>query len=291
MDVPGFTQSLVAEIKVKTKQLSVYHLTFIEQSPINGTLNRFGIIHNLEVVITLNYRLPQNHTHTLFLQSVMMIYQCTLNVTSCQSREDRPPWRPAPLPAAWQRRPGKCSDKSDCEKHFPFIAPQFTTYCHQWQCRATDYLLGVTWISQSAARLSCDWVRSSGRRDARLRNAPYWAGSVQRAAVRQIKPNHKSCDIIITLSTKVSQYHMICAQLSYKAFTIELFTPLYSSLLESHCWKGGLTSFTRPRRPVHSSYQHRPNTKSSKSRCWKARELSQSESRAAYTLLGDRDSS
>jgi len=49
--------------------------------------------------------------------------------------------------------------------------------------------------------------------------------------------------------------------------------------------KEGQTSFTRPRRPVHSGCQYRSNT-SSKSRCWKARQPSQSGSCGSNTMGG-----
>lgn len=41
-------------------------------------------------------------------------------------------------------------------------------------------------------------IRSSVRRRAGLRSAAFWAGTVQCAAVRQMKPNHESCDMEIT---------------------------------------------------------------------------------------------
>lgn len=63
------------------------------------------------------------------------------------------------------------------------------------QCSATipaRVYLDFTIRGDTRAEVSS--VRSAGRRHARLK----WAGSVQCAAVRQIKPNHESCDKSIT---------------------------------------------------------------------------------------------
>lgn len=56
-----------------------------------------------------------------------------------------------------------------------------------WQCSAREYLPGIYLeFSQAVSKTEMRLVRSSGRRDAWLRNAPYWAGSVQ---VRRCETN------------------------------------------------------------------------------------------------------
>lgn len=61
--------------------------------------------------------------------------------------------------------------------------------------------LGFTIRGQARAEVRL--MRSSGRRHVGLTSAGFWAGTVQCAAVRQMKPNHESCDVEIT------QYNMV----------------------------------------------------------------------------------
>lgn len=132
---------------------------------------------------------------------------------------------------------------------------------------------GLPGFSQSVTktRAVARLVRSPGRRDARLRSAPYWAGSVQCAAVRQIKPNHESCDKYITLHNLGFHKRNMVSYTHHTHFKYLQWNPSHLCVcpfgkVQSHSWKGSQTSFTRPRRPVQSSYQHRPNA-SSKSLC------------------------
>lgn len=126
------------------------------------------------------------------------------------------------------------------------------------------------------ARAEVRLIRSSGRRQAGLGSAPYRAGTVQCAAVRQIKPNHESCDWKHTIwhGLHRSKFDIIHAStLVFRIYNI-ISHLCICPYWESQCWlKGRRTSVTRPRRPVQSGYQHSSNT-SSKSLCWKARQLS-----------------
>lgn len=82
------------------------------------------------------------------------------------------------------------------------------------------------------ARAEVRLNRSSGRRRAVLRSAPYRAGTVQCAAVRQIKPNHESCDSAfhITWATKKKNRtsYMQYSRVSHLQYNV---TPLHVSVL------------------------------------------------------------
>lgn len=140
-----------------------------------------------------------------------------------------PPWSPAPVnltakPFVRQGRPGKRSNRdSDMA---------FYHYCHHRQCSATipaRVYLDSTISAQTVVEVRL--VRSSGRRGAGLRSAPYWAGSVQCATVRQIKPNHESCIHTTRLENINITYSRHFTHIT--GIYMQLFTPCYASLLES----------------------------------------------------------
>lgn len=85
---------------------------------------------------------------------------------------------------------------SHSSHHNLTLLPPVTMQCNKIPARV---YLDFTIRGQTRAEVRV-WVRSAGRRYARLRSAPYrGGGSVQCAAVRQIKPNHESCHQEITL--------------------------------------------------------------------------------------------